>query len=388
MPTPKKVTLADGTVRYRLVSDIGRDPETGKRRQLTQTFRTKKEAEAEDARIRHQRSRGTYVAPSKYTVEQLIDSYLRSACFEREANTRLTYTFDLRIPRERLGIRLAQSITREDIEELRDWAMEHGRKRGGKAGTGLGPSAVRAMLKRLSAAYDLAEMDGRVPRNPVRFVRPPRQDKSKRATWSAEDARRFLKAAAGERLFAAFLLSALGWRRGEVCGLRWAAFNEAAATIEIPEEDATRVLVAGKVVIKGPKSARSARTLPLLPEWVAPLKALRAIQVGERLAAGEAYSDSGYVVCDELGEPLKPDMYSREFQRVARLAGVPRIRLHDTRHSANSIMEKLGVPPSVRAAWFGHTKAVNEETYTHSRPEDLHLARDAAAEIFRIGGVA
>lgn len=38
MAKPKKVVLADGTVRYRVVFDAGRDPETGKRRQLTRTF--------------------------------------------------------------------------------------------------------------------------------------------------------------------------------------------------------------------------------------------------------------------------------------------------------------------------------------------------------------
>lgn len=34
----KKITLKDGTVRYRFVVDIGRDPETDKRQQKTFTF--------------------------------------------------------------------------------------------------------------------------------------------------------------------------------------------------------------------------------------------------------------------------------------------------------------------------------------------------------------
>jgi hypothetical protein len=40
----KKIALKDGTVRYRFVVDIGRDPETGKRQQKTFTFDTKREA--------------------------------------------------------------------------------------------------------------------------------------------------------------------------------------------------------------------------------------------------------------------------------------------------------------------------------------------------------
>ena len=46
----KKIELKDGTTRYRFVIDIGRDPATGKRRQLTKTYGTKKEARAEPRR--------------------------------------------------------------------------------------------------------------------------------------------------------------------------------------------------------------------------------------------------------------------------------------------------------------------------------------------------
>ena len=43
------------------------------------------------------------------------------------------------------------------------------------------------------------------------------------AVWTTAQTRRFLKAAAGHRLFAAYHLIALqGLRRGEACGLRWA----------------------------------------------------------------------------------------------------------------------------------------------------------------------
>jgi Arm DNA-binding domain len=49
----RKITLANGAVRYRLVVDVGCD-ETGKRKQLTRTFDKMKDARAELSRIRHQ----------------------------------------------------------------------------------------------------------------------------------------------------------------------------------------------------------------------------------------------------------------------------------------------------------------------------------------------
>ena len=58
----KKITLASGKVRYRFVVDVGRNPETGERQQVTRTFDTKTEAKNERARILHERAAGTLVA--------------------------------------------------------------------------------------------------------------------------------------------------------------------------------------------------------------------------------------------------------------------------------------------------------------------------------------
>src|SRR5690242_7101461 len=137
MATIRTIELADGSKRYRFTADVGRHPD-GKRRQQTFTFKRKKDADAELARIGYQRPRGEYVPRWNGTLSELLDSYLRAALRGKEANTAVSYTAALRIPRERLGNRRAQGITRDDIEALVDYALEHGRVRGGKPGTGLG----------------------------------------------------------------------------------------------------------------------------------------------------------------------------------------------------------------------------------------------------------
>jgi hypothetical protein len=62
-----KITLKGGSVRYRLVVDVGRD-ENGRRKQRTRTFDTRREAREELSRIRHETNLGTYVKSSKETV--------------------------------------------------------------------------------------------------------------------------------------------------------------------------------------------------------------------------------------------------------------------------------------------------------------------------------
>jgi integrase len=140
-------------------------------------------------------------------------------------------------------------------------------------------------------------------------------------------------------------------------------------------------VINGHPVIKPPKSERGGRTLPLDAPVVAALQALNDRQVTEAMEAGGAYAGSGYVVCDELGAAVNPEWYSDEFHRLRERAGLPRIRLHHSRHTANSLMAAAGVPEHIRAAWCGHTVAVNKHTYTHARPEDLAVALDVLSKI-------
>ena len=151
----RKIKLKDGTVRYRLVVDIGLD-ENGKRQQLTRTFDKLKEARAELSRIRHETDQGTFIKPSDITVGQYLDEYLVGATRGRRESTKVSYREAFRPVRERLGNRKLQSITKADVENLVDWMLTSGRKRGGTPGTGLGPRSVRLTLGRLKAAFEMA----------------------------------------------------------------------------------------------------------------------------------------------------------------------------------------------------------------------------------------
>lgn len=317
------------------------------------------------------------------TVAELIDEYLKSAAFEKEAATERNYSDALRCPRERLGHMRAQDVARRDVEDLRDFMLREGRKVGGKAGTGLGARSVNLALGRLQAAFTMAVSDGRLVRNPVEYVQRPRQVKTEAQTWTRAEVRAFLAEAAGDRLHAAWRLSLYGLRRAEVTGLRWENYDRRARTLTV---SSTRVLVAGEVIEKAPKSLRSVRVLPLDDDAVRALDELRKRQMAEGAAAAPAYRASGYIVADELGAAVHPEWYSDEFHRVAKRAGVRRIRLHEGRHTANSMMAAAGVPDHIRAAWCGHAVAVNVGTYTHANPEDLAAGRDALAAIYRAEG--
>lgn len=203
-------------------------------------------------------------------------------------------------------------------------------------------------------------MDNRLAANPCRYVRLPKQEQREATAWSEGELRAFLAAAGKERLAACWWLSALGLRRGEVLGLKWSDIDLDAGTLTIGR---SRVLVNAKIIEKTPKSRRSWRVLPLFGPLAKALEALQATQMAELDVADSAYVNSGYVAADELGRPMNPEHYSDEFHRLCKAAGLPVIRLHDCRSTLNSILELAGVPETVRAAWFGHTVAVNRTSW-------------------------
>jgi hypothetical protein len=126
-----------------------------------------KDARAELGRLTGAVADGTFTDRSRKTVNEALDAYLASACFERADNTRVSYTNALLPVRERLGRRKLQSVTRKDIEDLRDWMLAEGRRRGGTPGTGLGPRSVRLTLGRLCAALELACQERWLAANPA-----------------------------------------------------------------------------------------------------------------------------------------------------------------------------------------------------------------------------
>ncbi len=387
----RKITLKDGSVRYRLVVDVG---EPGaRRRQLTRTFDRRRDARDELARIRHEMASGVYVRPSPQTLAEYLDEYIPAATRDRRESTRVSYVNAFLPVRERIGAKPLQAVTRADIEALVTWMLTAGRRRGGPPGTGLGPRSVRLTLGRLTAALEMAVAEGKLVRNPAALVKPPAYRPAEREVWDRREVRAFLIAVSGDRLAAAWRLSLYGLRRGEVLGLRWSDIDMKAKTLTVSQ---SRVLVDGKTRIEDPKSRNGNRTLPLDDALVDALTTLRKLQMAESAAAGPAYQaelaelawyEGGeYVVTDPLGIPVHPEWYSDEFARIRRRAGLRRITLHDSRHTTLTLMEHAGVPISIISKWAGHyDSSFTQRTYVHASDEDLKRGRQALARIHKIG---
>jgi len=385
MPDPiRKITLADGRVRYRFVVDIGRDPATNRRMQRTHTFDLKREASAELERIRHQRRTGEYVRPSKLTVNAALDLLLPALCVDVEPATVRNYTDAMRPVRTLLGERWFQSLDEQDVDVLVAWMLTKGRVRGGKTGAGLGLRSVSLTLGRFRAVLNEAVRRKMLVRNVAAFTKIPRAarkeaeaTKLERVPWSEAEVRAFLVGIREERLFAPLMLSLLGMRPAEVCGLRWSDVDLDAGTLTVAN---TRTLVGGTMLEKGPKSEKGKRHLPLPAPVITALRAFKTRQAAERLAAGPTYTDTGYVLVDEIGEPWRTDWLRRAAYALMKSTGIRKVRLYDARHACLTFLATSGVPDVVVSAWAGHADlSFTKRTYVHPNAEHLRGASDALA---------
>ena len=82
------------------------------------------------------------------------------------------------------------------------------------------------------------------------------------------------------------------------------------------------------------------------------------------------------------GRPYRPEWLSREFERASRLAGLPRIRLHDVRHSYATAALAAGIPAKVVSERLGHAQvSITLDTYSHVLPSLDESAADRVAAL-------
>ena len=141
-------------------------------------------------------------------------------------------------------------------------------------------------------------------------------------------------------------------RRGEVLGLRWSDLDLHARTLKVEQ---TLVVVEGRAVFSTPKTDAGRRTVALDPRTVETLRAHRAAQGRERLAAGSVWQDSGLVFTRADGRPLPPDWVYKRFSSLVMAAGLPVIWFHGLRHTAATLLLGAGVDLKLASSRLGHS---------------------------------
>ena len=361
----KKVT-SGGRVRWKATCEVPHGQGEG-RRQTSRTFDTPEAAAEWRDRTRVSLRDDEFVHRDRTTVREWLDLWLEDRALHIRANTVESYRQALRPVYERLGGHPLQGLTTQHVLALQRDLY----RAGGWHGDGHSPRTVNYALSRLASALEWAVRQRVVRRNVAAkdLVQPIKDERAEPVVWSAEQTRAFLDHVHGDRYLVGWVLGVFGLRRSEVLGLTWGSIDVEHRTVTITQARTPNKSGPGSVVGK-PKSRRSGRTLAGLPDefWTA-LADYRALRDAERRArrgnviAIAAPADE-LLILDVIGYAPTPEHWSRMFQAHVAAAGLPRIPLHNLRHSLATTMHGSAVPVAFAASWLGHSPTMMLTVYT------------------------
>lgn len=312
-------------------------------------------------------------APAVANDRQTVGEYLATYLDSKRAKVRPT---TLRRYELLVKVHVTPDVARIPITKLTAAHLE--RLYGQRIAAGAAKRSVRHVHAFISAALGKAQRWGIVPQNVAELADAPKAPRTEMKFLTEAELARLLDAARGDRFEALYVLaSTTAMREGELLALKWADVDLDRKTLRV-ERNVTRSL--GAAVFLPPKTERGRRSIDLSDRAVAALRAHRKRQLEDRVAAAAVWEDNGLVFANEIGRVVSATNFlKRDWPRILARAGVGRIRFHDLRHTAITILLMRGIPVEVVSRMAGHaTPGFTLDRYGHVIP----AAQKAAAAIF------
>jgi integrase len=245
------------------------------------------------------------------------------------------------------------------------------------------PQTVRHYATCLRSAFSYAVRRGILPTNPAADLDLPRVPRRDFVALTPEEVRQLIDHKHPLQPLAT-VAAYTGLRMGELLGLQWSDVDLERASLVVRRSLSRlpRRIEHGepkgrtRFALVEPKTERSRRTVPLAPRAVAALRAQRVAQL-ETLDR----KDQGLVFDRPNGSPVDASVVSRVFPKYCKAAGVRKVRFHDLRHTAASLMLMSGTDLKTVSEILGHsTITTTADTYGHLTEQHRRQASDRLAE--------
>jgi integrase len=341
--------------------ELEADAVTGKRQIRYASFKgTKREAELELARLVAKNASGEGVDPSKSTVAEFVERWVRDwATVNVSLKTLEQYRGLLRLHvSPHIGAIRIQKLRPVHLNELYSALLR------GKDGQPLSARSVGHVHRVLHRALGHAATWGVVSQNVASLVAPPPVPRSEIAILTEEQIGIILRHLEGRALrpIVSFLLGT-GARRGEALALRWGDVNFQKNVVRIERSlEQTK----GSLRVKEPKTRNGRRNLTISPWLAAELRAHRARQDERRLSLGLGRSpEDAPVFARWNGEVRSPSRLSQDFTAAMNTLQI-NCTLHGLRHTHVSQLIAAGLDVLTISRRIGHASpAITLNVYSH-----------------------
>lgn len=372
----------------------GRDPGTGKQVQRTITGKTQREVSQKLAAVVTDMENGTYIAPSKQTVGQWLDTWADTYLGGVKPHTVVAYKTQIRNHiKPNIGAVKLEALDTPTIQQMYNKLARTGQqvpkrnkdgelvRRGGKIvleAVPLSPKSIKNIHGVLHKALQQAIAAGLIRSNPADACALPRVEKAELHPLDEQETRAFLEAIQGHEFETLYLVTLFtGMREGEVLGLTWPCVNFASGTILIKQQLQREKKAGGQYSLVPLKNDKP-RTITPAPSIMELLRQHRKKQAAWQLRAGELWDNpAGLVFTNELGKHLVAWTVAKKFKRIVASIGRPDARFHDLRHSYAVAAIRSGDDIKTVQQNLGHaTAAFTLDIYGHVTDQ----MRQASAE--------
>ena len=405
------MTIRARTKGWQVIVYAGRDPLTGRQRQITrQVNGSYRQAEKLEARLRTEVADGQHAGTRLKTLGELLDLWIeRRAASDKPISPDTVEDYRSLIAKKikpALGGKRLHTVNARVLDAFYDDLRRYGNAKAAsrararakteaiakgedprRAAATAKPTAsdqrlsanrVRDVHVILSGALGMAARWGWIPFNPALMARPAAGKGKSRPVPTPQQVRELFGALTDEPDFAVFLRlsTTAGLRPSEICALRWLDLDLDAATVSINGSVVTVKSLSRKYARKDPKSTHGERLLALDATTV---EALRAHQARCEQLAGQfdgRLDPQAYVFArtPDGRTPLRPDTVSKRFTALVRRLGHD-YTLYGLRHFMATQLGAVAEAGTVRER-MGHGSLAVTSGYMHRVSE----ADRAAAE--------
>lgn len=366
----KKGAKGNGTVRKVTVTRQGKkysywqarfttgyDIGTGQQIQRSFSGKTQKEVMEKMNLALAEKAEGTYMAPSKLTVGEWLDTWQAEYLGGISVGSADLYKYFIKkYIKPNLEKATLSDLNNATIQQFCN-KLSKPSKKAGKTRSPLSPKTVKNIHGVLHSALEQAVDNGYIKKNPADKTKLPKPSPKRKPPLEEKQILSFLEEIQGhihEYLYSVALFS--GMREGELLGLTWDNVQFSNNSVNVVQQRQRRKVTGGEYYIAEPKYGKY-RTVYLAPSVMDMLRLQKNKQFELEKKLGAQWQKSDFVFTTNRGGPLSNRSAYQCFKRIVARCGIPECRFHDLRHAYTIMALKAGDDPKTVQENLGHATA-------------------------------